>query len=110
MKGHILGLLFATGLCFLMCLPFVVSNDIERSVVDQPELSLTEETALTDTTPVIRVPELKSSARTAQMTVGDEHVGKRASAPVSDANGLPVLRTSYLRSNYQAFCLTGNGG
>ena len=110
MKSRLIGLLFALVVCCLMCLPFIVSSEAEP----QPELPIRtavhEDALLTASLQhdaVIEVQELGFdrvvSKEKLQATAFD---GK----PVSDANGLPILRTSYLRSNYQAFCLTGNGG
>ncbi len=110
MKNRILGLLFALAVCCLMCLPFIVSSEAEP----QPELpvrtSFHEEALLTAPLPHDTVIEIQKSGFDRVVTREKLQTADFDGKPISDANGLPILRTSYLRSNYQAFCLTGNGG
>ena len=110
MKSRVIGLLFAFVICCLMCLPFIVSNETDEQPVQPSRAVAREDAVLTVHSAEIGVVNIRKTAgeKKAPIPVG-EHA-ELVSGPVSDANGLPILRTSYLRSNYQAFCLTGNGG
>ena len=73
-------------------------------------LAIGEQAVMTGTTHTSRIPDIKKGDTDRPLSVKPEAVEAVQVCPVSDANGLPILRVSYLRSNYQAFCLTGNGG
>ena len=110
MRSRIIGLLFALVVCCLMCLPFIVSSEAEPQP-DVPVRTVAHEEALLNVSlqhrSVIEVEKSEFDRVAARETEASSGLYAQ---PVSDANGLPILRTSYLRSNYQAFCLTGNGG
>ena len=90
-----------------MCLPFVVRADtaLPEQAQRQP---LYRETALMPSA----VNVLHTQAVPQRITWNERAAKFEMSlpCPVTDANGLPVMRMSYIRSNYQAFCLTGSGG
>ncbi|MBQ4435035.1 MAG: hypothetical protein II879_02975 [Clostridia bacterium] len=110
MKSRLIGLLFVLVVCCLMCLPFIVSSEAEPQP-EQPVRTAVHEDALL-TTPLQHNAVIEVQESGFDRVVSKEKLQATAfdGKPVSDANGLPILRTSYLRSNYQAFCLTGNGG
>ena len=110
MKGRIAVLLFALVVCCLMCLPFIVSSEASEQPPEPPRAFAREQAVMTGTTHTSRIPDIKKGDTVRPVSVKPEAVEAAQVCPVSDANGLPILRISYLRSNYQAFCLTGNGG
>ena len=110
MKNHLIGLLFAVAVACLMCLPFIVSSEECEVMPEPPRTAVQEDAILTAQTAEARVLHVTKTDGKRHEQVITEAGTNLASGPVRDANGLPILRTSYLRSNYQAFCLTGNGG
>ena len=110
MKSRVIGLLFAFAVCCLMCLPFIVSTEINDQPAEPPRAAAREDAVLTVHSAEIGVVNVRKTAgeKKAPVPVGERT--ELVSGPVSDANGLPILRVSYIRSNYQAFSLTGNGG
>ena len=109
MRGRVIGLLFSFALVCLMCLPFVVSS--EADAVREPEapVSCAQETAcFCPSVPSAHAPIVLRRDRAATV----ERTGFRVEIPkpMTDANGIPVIHTSYIRSNYLAFRLTGSGG
>ena len=109
MRGRVVGLLFTFALVCLMCLPFVVSS--EADAVHEPEApaSCAQETAcFCSSVPSAQVP--IAPRRERAVTVEYSGIRTEIPKPLTDANGVPVIHTSYVRSNYLAFCLTGSGG
>ena len=110
MKSRVIGLLFAFVVCCLMCLPFIVSSETDEQPAQQTRTVAREDAALTVHRADVGIVNVKKTAGERKSSLPIRERTELVSGPVSDANGLPILRTSYLRSNYQAFCLTGNGG
>ena len=110
MRGRLCGLAFMFALCCLMCLPFIVSSDTESGPPEPVKPVIRDEAILSEAGAQKTVLDIRKSVsdRIAYTKAGV--LAGRTEPPDTDANGLPVLRTSYIRSNYQAFCLTGNGG
>ena len=100
----LLGLLFALAVTCLMCLPFVVSREEAPAEAAAPPVQ--RETAMVaEAQPPAPSPR-PCRERQAAVPVW---TGTFAARPVADANGVPILESSYVRSNYQAFRLTGWG-
>ena len=111
MKGRIAVLLFALVVCCLMCLPFIVSSEThEQAQEQQRPLPQVEAALITVQAPGDSILNVREADREKRPLLTITERDERVSGPSADANGLPILRTSYIRSNYQAFCLTGNGG
>ena len=111
MKARLIGLAFMFAVCCLMCLPFIVSIETQEHTPEpQKPLPQAEAALITAQAPgdgILKVMEADAE-KEPLLTIIERD--ERVSGPTADANGLPILRTSYIRSNYQAFCLTGNGG
>ena len=107
MRGRtLLGFVFAMLVVCLMCLPFIVSREqapaepVERTAVTPAETAICQPWTQT-------APEPPAQREDRVTPVPDLAAG--VTAPMADANGMPILRISYVRSNYQAFRLTGCG-
>ncbi len=110
MKSRVVGLLFAFVICCLMCLPFIVSSEVNEQTAEPPRAAARDEAVLTVYQAEAGIVNVRKTAGTKTPSLPIAERAELVSGPVSDANGLPILRTSYIRSNYQAFSLTGNGG
>ena len=107
MKSRLIGLVFAFVVCCLMCLPFIVSSEPAEEPPAAQCAAVREDAILTAP---VRVAPAQEAVRRSDERLAALPAVRAVRPPVSDANGLPILRTSYIRSNYQAFSLTGNGG
>ena len=111
MKARLIGLAFMFAVCCLMCLPFIVSSETQEQAPEpQRTLSQAEAALITAQAPGDGILNVRESDGEKKPPLTIIERDERVSGPTADANGLPILRTSYIRSNYQAFCLTGNGG
>ena len=111
MKARLIGLAFMFAVCCLMCLPFIVSSETQEQATEpQRTLPQTEAALITAQAPGGGILNVRESDGEKKPLLAVFERDERVSGPTADANGLPILRTSYIRSNYQAFCLTGNGG
>ena len=111
MKARLIGLAFMFAVCCLMCLPFIVSSETQEQA-PEPQRTLSQAEAALITAQatgdgILNIRETDAEKKPLLTIIERD---ERVSGPTADANGLPILRTSYIRSNYQAFCLTGNGG
>ena len=102
----LLGVLFALAVTCLMCLPFVVSRDGPAEPETRTAAVPPETAVMAEAQPLMpeRLQRLSREGETAAPAVA-----AAAAPPVADANGVPILRTSYVRSNYRVFRLTGWG-
>ena len=109
MRFRWLGLCFAFVVCCLMCLPFIVSSEAPPEPASSPRIA--HDAALLPASPAH--PDSDSSLRPDPVRIPADCPGtveNPTRRPTADANGLPILASSYIRSNYAAFCLTGSGG
>ncbi len=110
MRGRmILGLLFACALGVLMCLPFVVRIDPVPDTAALPAPEQRQTALLPAEAAAADISRSAPAGAPCGRTVASRATRIKA-PPVCDANGVPVVEISYVRSNYQCFCLTGSGG
>ncbi len=109
MRSRLIGLLFACALVCLMCLPFIVSSESTQTTeIPVPPRAACEAVFVSPSFPAPAL--MQQTARVHGSAPETPESCRVVAPPVTDANGVPILRVSYVRSNYQAFCLTGNGG
>ena len=110
MKARLIGLMFMFAVCCLMCLPFIVSSEAAEQKTEPPRATVREDALIAVHNAATKIVNVRKTTGEKKLSVPVSERAELVAGPVTDANGLPILRTSYMRSNYQAFCLTGNGG